>query len=73
MNSKEAVNSVLEHRQPDYIPIGTYAIDCDTVQRIIGHETYVRNKVNIQIAMTYNELTNKTKVTMATPILNQSW
>jgi hypothetical protein len=30
-------------------------------------------KVNIQIAFSYNELTNKTKVTLATPILNGSW
>lgn len=31
------------------------------------------NKINVQIAITYNELTNKTKITMATPILNDSW
>jgi hypothetical protein len=31
------------------------------------------SKINIQIAMTYNAITDKTKVTMATPILNQSW
>lgn len=31
------------------------------------------NKINIQIAITYNELTNKTRITMATPILNDSW
>jgi len=31
------------------------------------------SKVNIQIAITYNELTNKTRVTLATPILNQNW
>jgi hypothetical protein len=30
-------------------------------------------KVNIQIAISYNELTNKTRVVLATPILNQSW
>ncbi|MDF2538921.1 MAG: putative rane protein [Herbinix sp.] len=30
-------------------------------------------KVNIQIAITYNELTNRTKVTLATPILNHNW
>lgn len=51
MNSKEAVNSVLNHKQPDFIPIGTYAIDCDTAEKIIGHETYVRNKVRMQIAL----------------------
>lgn len=31
------------------------------------------NKINVQIAITYNELTNKTKITLATPILNESW
>jgi hypothetical protein len=31
------------------------------------------SKVNIQIAITYNELTNKSTVTLATPILNESW
>lgn len=31
------------------------------------------SKVNIQIAMTYNEISDKTTVTLATPILNQSW
>lgn len=30
-------------------------------------------KVNIQIAITYNDLTNKTRVTLATPILSQGW
>lgn len=31
------------------------------------------SKVNIQIAITYDELTQKTVVYLATPILNQSW
>lgn len=31
------------------------------------------NKINVQIAITYNELTNKTKITLATPVLNESW
>jgi Protein of unknown function (DUF1779). len=31
------------------------------------------NKINIQIAITYNELTNMTKITLATPMLNESW
>ncbi|MDD3174267.1 MAG: YwmB family TATA-box binding protein [Herbinix sp.] len=35
--------------------------------------TSLGNKINIQIAITYNELTNKTKITLATPILNESW
>ena len=51
MNSKNVVNSVLNHEQPEYIPIGTYAIDCDTAEMILGHETYVRNKIKIQISL----------------------
>lgn len=51
MNSKEVVNAVLNHRQPEYIPLGTYAIDCDTVEKVIGHETYVRNKIKTWIAL----------------------
>jgi hypothetical protein len=35
--------------------------------------TTLGNKINVQIAITYNELTNKTKITLATPILNESW
>jgi hypothetical protein len=35
--------------------------------------TSMGNKINVQIAITYNELTNKTKITLATPILNDSW
>ncbi len=31
------------------------------------------NKINVQVAITYNELTNKTRITLATPILNESW
>jgi hypothetical protein len=31
------------------------------------------NKINVQIAITYNELTNKTRITLATPILSESW
>jgi len=51
MSSKQAVYDVLNHRTPEYIPIGLYAVDCDTVQKIIGHETYVRNKAGMQTAL----------------------
>ena len=30
-------------------------------------------KINIQIAMTYDELSDKTRIYLATPIINQSW
>lgn len=35
--------------------------------------TSMGNKINIQIAITYNELTNKTKISLATPVNNDSW
>lgn len=35
--------------------------------------TSLGNKINIQIAITYNELTNKTKISLATPIMSESW
>jgi hypothetical protein len=35
--------------------------------------TSMGNKINIQIAITYNELTNKTKITLATPVLSETW
>ena len=31
------------------------------------------NKINVQIAITFNELTGKTKISLATPINNDSW
>ena len=50
MNSKERVRAALERRLPDRIPFGEFAIDFDTVERILGHETYVRAKAKCQIA-----------------------
>ncbi|MDF2486907.1 MAG: putative rane protein [Herbinix sp.] len=35
--------------------------------------TTLDNKINIQIAISYNEVTNKTRITLATPILSDSW
>lgn len=35
--------------------------------------TSMDNKINIQIAISYNEVTNKTRITLATPILNDNW
>ena len=51
MRGKDVVTDVLNRRKPEYIPLGTYAIDCDTVERLIGHKTYVRNKVDTPIAL----------------------
>jgi hypothetical protein len=35
--------------------------------------TSMGNKINIQIAITYNETTNKTRIVLATPVLDDSW
>jgi hypothetical protein len=50
MNSKERVLTVLNGGIPDRVPFGEFAIDFDTIEQIIGHETYVRAKARSQIA-----------------------
>jgi hypothetical protein len=50
MNSKERVLAALEGRVPDRVPWGEFAVDFDTVEKIIGHETYLRAKARSQIA-----------------------
>jgi hypothetical protein len=50
MNSKERVKRVLARQPVDRIPIGFFAIDFDTVEKILGHETYLRAKAKCQIA-----------------------
>lgn len=49
--SKRRVKDALALRVPDKIPFGEFAIDCDTVERIVGHETYYRAKAKSQIAL----------------------
>jgi hypothetical protein len=41
VTSRERVRAALERKTPDRIPFGEFAIDFDTVQKILGHETYV--------------------------------
>jgi hypothetical protein len=50
MNSRERVTAVMNGEIPDRMPIGEYAIDCDTVEKVIGHETFLRAKAKSQIA-----------------------
>ncbi len=50
MNSKERVRRALAHQPVDRVPIGFFAIDFDTVERVLGHETYLRAKAKSQIA-----------------------
>lgn len=51
MNSKERVQAAIARKPVDMVPLGFYAVDCDTVERVIGHPTYVRNKIGIQLAL----------------------
>lgn len=50
MNGKERVRTVLAGAIPDRVPHGEFALDFDTVERVIGHETYLRAKARSQIA-----------------------
>ncbi|MBN1348376.1 hypothetical protein JXJ21_03140 [candidate division KSB1 bacterium] len=54
MTSKERVIATLEGRIPDRVPLGEFAVDFDTVEKIIGHETYLRAKAKSQIAFWEN-------------------
>lgn len=51
MDSKERVIKALNLEVPDRIPFGEFAIDFDTVEKIIGHETYLRAKAKCRIAL----------------------
>ena len=50
MNGKTRIRCVLTDKPVDRIPIGFYAIDFDTVERLLGHETYLRAKAKSRIA-----------------------
>ncbi|HEY64151.1 MAG TPA: hypothetical protein G4O02_06225 [Caldilineae bacterium] len=50
MTGKERIRRTLARQPVDRIPIGFFAIDYDTVERILGHETYLRAKAKSQIA-----------------------
>jgi uroporphyrinogen-III decarboxylase len=50
MTSKERVYAALEGRIPDKVPYAEFAVDFDTVERILGRETYLRAKAESQIA-----------------------
>jgi len=51
MNSRERVLAALEHRPVDRLPLGFFAVDHDTVSRVLGRETFLRHKAKSQIAM----------------------
>lgn len=50
MNPKERVRAAIARQPVDRIPLGFYVVDCDTIERVIGHKTYVRDKIGAAIA-----------------------
>ncbi|MBN2288058.1 MAG: hypothetical protein JXQ83_01910 [Candidatus Glassbacteria bacterium] len=51
MNGRQRVMAALDHRPVDRLPLGFFAVDYDTVQRVLGHETYLRAKAKSQVAL----------------------
>ena len=51
MNSKERVSAAIAREPVDQVPLGFYAVDHDTVEKVLGRPTYVRNKIEIQLAL----------------------
>ncbi|HJN30245.1 MAG TPA: uroporphyrinogen decarboxylase family protein [Candidatus Latescibacteria bacterium] len=51
MNSKERVRAAIQRQPVDRVPLGFYAVDCDTVGSVLGRPTFVRDKVESQIAL----------------------
>lgn len=51
MKSKHRVNIVLDHEEPDRVPIGEWGIDHDIAEQAIGHETFWRAKARTTRAL----------------------
>lgn len=54
MNSHQQVTKVFAGEVPDRVPIGEFAIDFDTIEKIIGRPTYLRAKAKSKIAFWEN-------------------
>ncbi len=50
MNSKERVQACIDRKPTDAVPLGFYLVDHDTISRVIGRPTYVRNNVATHLA-----------------------
>ena len=44
MTSKERVKAAIEKKPSDKVPLGFYVVDHDTIAKVIGRPTYLRNK-----------------------------
>jgi uroporphyrinogen-III decarboxylase len=51
MTGKERVRAAIQRQRVDRVPLGFYAVDHDTIEKVIGRPTLVRNKVESQIAI----------------------
>jgi len=51
LNGKQRVRLAIARQCPDRVPLGLYAIDCDTAGRILGRKTLIRDKPGIQLAL----------------------
>lgn len=51
MNSRERVEACIRREKIDAVPLAFYAADHDTVSKVLGRPTFVRNKVGIRLAL----------------------
>ena len=51
MTSKERVQAAIAREPVDMVPLGFYAVDHDTVSKVLGRPTFVRNKIEVQVAL----------------------
>ncbi|MCF6175756.1 MAG: hypothetical protein L3J71_08310 [Victivallaceae bacterium] len=51
MNSRERVRAVIARQKVDHVPLGFYTVDYDTVEKVLGRKTFVRDKIRSQLAL----------------------
>lgn len=51
MTSRERVKAALRFEEADKVPLGCYAIDCDTASRVLGRHTFIRDKAGQRTAL----------------------
>jgi hypothetical protein len=51
VTGKERVRAAIDHQPVDRVPLGFYVVDCDTIGRVIGRKTLVRDKIGTQVAL----------------------
>jgi hypothetical protein len=51
VTSRERVRAAIRHEPVDRVPLGFYAVDCDTAGRVLGRPTLVRDKIRVALAL----------------------